>query len=288
MEERYRRLYENIHAPERLKASVENAAGQPKEKGRRFAVRSALAAAAVAVALVGTVFAAEVVGGFDFVQFFSGGEKAALVDGEELDILYEVDDGGMVYFPVEDLTQELRDAAGASGGGLTMLDKGTWSGAAEFVGLEIPLSSVLEKRAEHVGVTIAIGGGPERNYGCGVQLNGTEPKGVMIEDAYRIGGVQINVTASIKTDAIESEQRGGPIYCYVVEGERTARSREDYLTPEGLTAVIVCGQTLYNSSSVQAIFTLNGINYRLLISSYDMEHAVDIMKTVLDGFPGPA
>lgn len=305
MEERYRNMLEEVHAPARLRTEVMNMAEQKNRK--HMPLRPLLIAAVVIAALMGTVLAAT--SGFDFVKIYSSGEKTHMGwDGEEWYELYEVTPNGVACVPVEDLPQEVLDAVVRGGSRpLTYLRLEDWNAAEEFLKVGLVGSTVLEESGEQV--RFAVGGGINvvgcevdiysgLDIYCGLKLCcGEEPPDfdpymIGVHEMYRLGEEAVSLDVVFPTDAIyayDAVVEDFSIEDFLSHGfgsndSSDTASAEEYLTANGLETVIITHTGSSDVRTVERTFTWNGLHYKLWVYGTDSEHGVQTMKEVLDGF----
>lgn len=292
MEEKYRALMEAVHASEGLRTEVLNMTQRERRTDVRRRLRPAVAAAAAVLIVAVTALAAGAATGFDFVRFFSGKDGiewngVTYTDGFEAS-------GGLACFPVEMLSEEARAAAAsAQGEGTAELNVPSWEAVEQLLGVELPMSQVIEERGELRGFGVSYDNGPSNHYQCRVRLIGEDLRRVEIQTGYQIDGVDdsyaysyVGVDVLFLTDAATPEERDESWFSYLNISSEPL-NREDYLTAGGLEAVIVEHEP-YNAYN--ALFVLDGIGYRVSIQAgtdageAEKDTALALLKEVLDGF----
>lgn len=301
MEEKYRELFDEVHASARLRTEVMDMT----EEKRPRRLHAALATALVAVALTGTVLAAGAAAGFDIVHFINGGKTMTLPDenGEdrEVRVVYEVGSEGMIYFPEADMPEAYHAAKqeGADdpditfvGNGSVYLNKTTWAEAEDFLGLELANSRVIEERGALSSFGIRYKDTDEiYDYDVCLELNrfGRNYVSAHFKVYEEADGPRawntVDMRICIQTDVVDPDMRDYTWYGVVHDEQRAGEyeyTREDYVTANGMETVIVKGRAVEGESCwYDGIFVLNGMAYQLRVLGPDREA---FLKEVLDGF----
>lgn len=266
-------------------------AGEGPVKGKHFhPLRTALIAAALCLALVGTVVA---------VQHF--GVKVDLqTNPAHPGDNYTVTDG-IAFFPADSFPQQVHDLAAenrAVGIGEKCADKKfeSWAEMENFLGRALPGSTVLDSAT-------LTGSAQLWAYAVDQGLSSVDAEASCVLD-----GIQVRQSAQLYTDKAEQNYKeygkegeafqGGIVMTY--EGG-SAMTEETYTTPGGLTAAIVevvpAPDSMTPVVEYNAHFSIDGIRYMVRASLYevgmtpkeaadvdDPAHTLDVLKTVLDGF----
>lgn len=278
---------------DRLRTAVEELPEEQRgaKRARFSALRPALVAAVLIAALLVPVLAAGAGTGFNFLTFFNGDRTTTLGDPEagetrERSLVYGIRGDQITYFPVENLSDELREAAKENGDETAIVNQSTWQQAEAFLGMELANSSVLKS-----GVQTGFGwaqSDSEMPKPCKYlfHLYGEDPSSIYIYTYYYglASGVRITMTIEIMTDSFDESIRD-EIWFMTLGDLNDTWTKEEYLTPTGLETVIigdmgdVADQCRYNG-----VFVLNGMIYTLQAAGPDAEQVVTVLKEVLDGF----
>lgn len=284
MEERYRKMFEEVHAPDRLRTEVMDMAEQKSRK--HIPLRPLLIAAAVIAALMGTVLA--IGGGFDFVRSPSGDEETWLYEDPKTGKTYEVRlvceamSDRLTCFPMEDLSPEVQ-AANRDGKEESKERFHTWEEAAEFLGVELATSRTLEEQGKLRWSDSVLA------CQCTVSLRGTPVTWIEVESEYEMGRSFVRAAATVWTDTIPREERSE--YWFVQETVVGPEDifREDYLTPGGLETVIIelrlsgLSDEREELYCYRGVFILDGIGYEIAFTT-DEADGLEMLKEILDGF----
>ena len=239
-----------------------------KRRGVR-PLRAALVAAAVCVALVGTAGAA---------QYFG----VRMIDGTagDTDMWLE---GGIAYYPVESLSDELRALEGEH----VYRAFVSWQEAEEFIGVELMNNPVLDASpAEDYYLHIV-----EEPYGIDVSgrflVSTRAGLGyVRVVGCYEMGDVDIKVDSYLYTKRTTEEVEDWDERFYgVTFVEGTETGRETYTAANGVEVQIMTAERPSGHDTCLAAFSLNGVPFVVRANSNNgLEEAREALYQVLDGF----
>lgn len=279
----------------RLQAAVDQLPERTVTKRSSRNILRPVLVAAVIAALTGTVLAAG--SEFNFLTFFNGSETRTVIFEDEFEetiekeqsLIYGISGEQLTYFPVESLSDELREAAKENGDKTAIVNQLTWKQAETFLGMELANSSVL-KRCRQVGFGWQPVGSDSIEI-CRHQfwLFGEEPRSIEIITFYLLKTelevsiqkpVSITLNIRIETDANEV-----PVWHTTWGNLKEGWTKEEYLTAEGLETVIIGDMgNGENGHRYHGVFVLNGMIYTLDATGSDAEQVVTVLKEVLDGF----
>ena len=203
----------------------------------------------------------------------------------------------IICFPADSFPQEIQDMAASK----SMSGKNfkSWAELEEFLGRNLPHSTALESARPGPKATVS-----DSKNGTNILLCVSSCReGIFSLTAaghYVLDGIWIQQEARLYTDkAEENAQKAGEVLGpgdIIIYEDGCEMTEEAYTTPSGLTATIVRvtppeGGTML-VTDYNAHFSLNGIQYRVTASTYnvgyavpdDPGHTLEVLKTVLDGF----
>lgn len=250
----------------RIMKNLMEQVGQPVKVKRFKPMRSALIAAVLCLALLGTVFAA--VG--DWAAFIRLGVSS---DGREM---FSIDGNSLARYSWADLAPEFE------GGGRIDTNHPSWEAAEQYLGLDMPMSRTVVEKGEPRTFQVypSDSGGDPETYNCQVQIT---DECIATEAAYRMEQWYTCLVSSfVLTD------KAGPDYApvwIVRDVDVFSTVYEKYVTPSGLETGIISGQNAY-----WAVFVRDGIGYYVRLSwnntpiDGESTHGVELLKEILDGF----
>lgn len=279
---------------ERIMNNLMEQAGRPV-KGKRFRpLRTALIAAALCLALVGTAGA---------VQFF--GVRVDLQRNPDHPGENYTAKGGIAFFSADSFPQQIYDMAAPGKTAGRYFD--TWAELEAFLDRELPGSAALE--SAQPGPRWKSRNSQEKSTHILLSTFFTEDRELVSIRAaghYLLDGIWVQQSARLYTDKMEENYRkygleggkfeGGIVMLYE---EGSVMAEETYTTPGGLTVDIVKVTPPQGSShpitEYNAHFSIGGIQYHVSASTYavgytrdtvpeDPAHTLDVLKQVLDGF----
>lgn len=277
-----------------MKSLMERQAQEPVKRRSLRPLRTALIAACLCLALVGTAVAAQVF--------------AVRVDlqtnpdhpGDNYTVT-----GGIAFFPADSFPQQVHDLAvlhETTGKNFT-----SWAELEEFLGRDLPSSTALDSAEPGPEARVS---GSERGTNILLYVD-TADQGLVAIGArghYLLDGIWVQQSANLYTDKMEQnykeygqegeEFEGGFIMLYENGATMT---KETYTTPGGLTATIVevksAPDALRPATEYNAHFSIDGIQYKVSAAFYevgmtaaeaaakdDPAHTLSVLKQVLDGF----
>lgn len=311
MRERYRNMMEQITMSDRARRAVLSGLEQPVRRRNR-PLRAVLTAACACLVLMGTAFAVTAFSGVSVSDFFHDGTAEDAAGGEFTYSGYttRID----TFIPLDSLSGEIRDFAAEQK--MNSRYAGSWAEAGELIGvglIDLTENALLEG-ASHVGVFE-----DGRWYNSLIYTasdDGQELYFVQALAFYRIweedhsSYVPVRVSANLYTEAAADPETG----TYEDGGmfpEDTEYTREDYVTPNGLEAVIIGVDAPWDPTEYapvypyiyEAVFAVDQVYYRVQVDFPDPEfaasihayapytdvetyapHALEVLKQVLDGF----
>lgn len=252
---------------ERMMENLMEQQGQKPAKRRGVRpLRAALIAAAVCVALVGTVFAAHYAG-------------VNVVEGDNGVTYWQ---GGVAYYPYDGLSDEIKGLDGLQDVGKGHLVKAvdSWQAAEDFVGFDLMDNPVLDASPATHYSHIYMGV-------WGDYLVATYPdlSCVRVYGCYEIGETNIMIEAFLFTDrqaALEEDWNERFLGYDFNHIEGTQVVRESYTASSGLEAQILeITRPGKDGASYKAAVSINGIPAVISVTDGD---AYTVLLQVLDGF----
>lgn len=240
----------------------------PRRNKTRW-LRPALIAACLCLALAGTAFAAQRLG----VRIVDGGGE------ERPDVWLE---GGIAYYPVDGLSDELRALENEH----TYRSFDSWQEAEAFIGADLMNNPVLDASpATNFSVRYV-----EEENGidiCGRFLVSTSVglDYVRLDGCYEMGDVDLTVEAQLYTDRMTDKAPDWDERFYGLKfSEGTQTSLEPYTASNGLEAQILEIDRPHKDTCLAAC-SLNGIPFIVKAhSDNSLEEAREALYQVLDGF----
>lgn len=240
----------------------------PRRGGRSWA-RYGLIAACLCLALAGTAFAAQRLG----VRIVDGGGDA------EPDVWLE---GGIAYYPVDRLSDELRALENEH----TYKRFNSWLEAEAFIGVDLMNNPVLDASpATNFSVAYV-----EEEYGINIRgrfLVSTSVglDYVRLDGCYEMGDVDLTVEAQLYTDRMTEKTPDWDERFYgFTFPEGTETSQEFYTASNGLEAQILEIDRPHKDTCLAAC-SLNGVPIIIKAHSDNgLEEAREALYQVLDGF----
>ena len=236
--------------------------------------RLALAAACLCAALLGTVWAAGLTGGFRLVEFFEG---LRLEHGEECVYDGYTLWGGVAFAALEDLPQEVLDTAKAHPASTVAVDVHSWSEAEEYFALDLPENEYLD------GLIPS---------GFRSQLSSDQAGPTLLEcqASYRsrqTPGLRVKVRMMAYTERMYRPDDELSISALFPEG--TEFTTQGYTAASGLEALVTTvefpSDDPRGSRMVRADFALSGVWYQVEASSrIEPDQALEAVEAVLEGF----
>lgn len=248
-------------------------------RGRMFRpVRIGLIAACLCVALVGTVTAVRLVGGFNSLELFEGW---IFDDHPEGEVYYEgpydgyTVKGGMAYVPLSDLPQEVLDLAAENPGSTVKVDLNDWEEAEVYFALDLPGNAYME-------------GLERKSFRACLSSDSEGPTALDCTAIYRDGGTQLKVrvtsyTERMKLDGYEAYY--GWLYPSDVEFTTEERTYDNGLSALVTTAEMTPEYTITGGIEYRADFSLSGVWYSVQVTNKtDPQAALMALETLLGSF----
>lgn len=307
MEQRYRHMMEQVNMDKEFEANLLERIreGQPKRRPRPL--RTALIAACVCLALVGTAVAAQVVGGISISDFFAGlTQKEAFqkvfpeLEEDDLDVLYDLNGKYSGYVvgrsgvgaSLEDISDEALALLEKTPGSMVSLTFDSWDEAEAFLGLEIQNNEVLDEMyvspvSPYTPCSVMYGGRDEVSH---ILLGGSYIRSVVEgngEGAGRIGKVH-TVRVNIDVEIYKEGQDQSDFLVAHMDG--TTFTEETYVSPAGVEMTIVHSMFPETEeggpyTAHEAYFYVGGAQYRVrAMDQEDPEFGWTALKEVLDAF----
>lgn len=253
-----------------LENLMEHRAERPVKRRGGRPLRVALIAAAVCLALVGTVFA---IGPENWVSFICQSRGS---DGDEM---FSIDSGALTRYSRDELAVEYE------GSGRVRSNHPTWEDAEEYLGVDMPMSRAMEELGSQRTFRVYPDshGDSYETYDCMVEVT---DKQITTGVDYRMEQwYTCSVSTFLLTDQAEPDQT--PLW--IAQGEDIVSTVfKRYVTPSGLETGIIGDHNSY-----WAAFTLNGIGYYVRLSWNNTPIAdtleaevrgLELLGQVLDGF----
>ena len=258
-----------------MKDLLEQREQTPRKRRGVRPLRTALIAAALCLALVGTAFSA--------VHYFG----VRIVDGTGENDYDFWTEGGIACYPVDSLSDELKAPENQG----TYLGFKSWRQVEKFIGIDLMNNPVLDGcPALTCSQTVIIGGDKVSGNFLVWITPGLER--VLINGCFEMGDVNIDVGGYLYT---ERKTEGGEEWDErfssrsFVEGSQT--SRESYTAKNGLEAQVITVEYPTNPSGYSAghrcmaSVSINGVPFIINTTSYNsMDEAQEALYRVLDGF----
>lgn len=234
----------------------------PRARKRR-PVRTALIAACVCAAVVGSAVAAGT-GIFDFVGTLFGNSNDA-----QYTVIPEI-----IRYPISSFSAEFQQWTSESGHDpIKYFD--SFDEMEDFTGIEIYDNSILSGACEEQINTLSFDKGENgiaEAVGCTTNYS-IEP------------GLSLTVGVTIYTE--NAEESPELRYHHIMDGNTVELTREDYVTSGGLPVVIVTSTSNESASAMEtryysAHFILHGMNYFIVADGSDS--GLQTLKLVLDAF----
>ncbi len=274
MEQRYRHMMEQVNMDEEFEADLLERIREGRPKRRPRPLRTALIAACVCLALVGTAVAAQVTGAIPISGFFTW---LSHVD-DDAAVGYQVERSG-VGASLDDLSDEALAMLEADPNSYVSLSFTSWDEAETFLGLDIYANPMLERAELHR---------------CSVDYSGGDADGIYIladtfyichlQEGQNSHDVSIEVEVEIYQEGMEQH---GYRFQYV---DGTTFTEETYVSPSGLEMTIVHStfadpQRGGPYTAHEAYFYVGGAQYRVrAMDQKDPEYGWTALKEVLDAF----
>lgn len=272
-------------SPEREKALLEELLQNDtrRETSVKKWKRIAVCAAAAALLMACTVGAAAV------ASFF----KSDKIEVTEQSTGFFFVSGGITYFPVDSLSDELKALEGQGREfatyypGLPSFD--SWERVEEFVGLDLMNNPVLDASAAEIPYSELESKFYDSRF---VVMHDKDLRSIAVHGDYQIGEVSVKVDYDIFTDrSLELEERvRGTYYWYdFTEDKRNGVEVEEetYAAPNGLETVIVKSEDDYRDHRGTCLSTVSINGIRTTVSTFSpngVKDARKVMIKVLDGF----
>jgi len=243
---------------------MEKQGKMPEKRNGIRPLRTALVAAALCVALVGTALA---------VHYFG----VTIADGDDGIIYLQ---GGIAYYPYDNLSDQIKTLEGfqETPNGNLLRSRPSWQAAEDFIGVNLMDNPVLDgcppTHFSHIF------DGVSGNY---LILAASNLSTVSIYGCYEMEDANIMVESHLFTDRKSdlSEDWDEQFLSYKFH-ERTQVNRDSYTAPSGLTAQILEYTSPGDTPTCKAAFSLNGIPTVVTVS--DSLDARAALFQVLDGF----
>lgn len=249
---------------ERIVKGLMEAEGMPVKEKHFRPLRSALIAAAVCLALVGTALA---------VHYFG----VTIVDGDDGVIFLQ---GGIAYYPYDSLSDQLKAREGfqETSNGKLIRPVSSWQAAEDFIGVNLMDNPVLDgcppDRFSHV--YDGVGG----NY---LIVADSDLSTVLTYGCYEMGEANIMVEAHLFTDrkADMSEDWDEQFLGYMFP-DGTIVNRDTYTASNGVVAQILEFTCPGDTPTCKAAFSINGIPAIVTVS--DSPDVREVLYQVLNSF----
>lgn len=263
-----------LEAMDHISPALVEQADRPSKRRLPRALRTALTAASICLALLGTAFAVEAIAGFREVEFFQNRPFISGPGGETQNFDgYSLLDG-VEYYPAEELPQELLETAAANPGTSVQLRYLDQQRVKELIGLDITGNPTLDALIQ-------------TGFSAGLSSNSEGPAIISFVYSFRDRQNQCHVTVhgSLYTDLMEAPVENIVVGYLFAPG--TDYFYEEYTGKNGLSAVI--SAYIYASRPAHryhADFALDGMIYSVEV---DYENAPDydalaLLKDILDDF----
>ena len=274
MEQRYRHMMEQVNMDKDFEADLLERIQEGRPKRRPRPLRTALIAACVCLALVGTAVAAQVTGAIPISGFFTWWSQA----DDEVVSGYQVERSG-VGASLENLSDEALAMLEADPNSYVSLSFSSWDEAEAFLGLDIYANPMLERAELHR---------------CSVDYSGGDADGIYIlADTFYICHLQEGQNSHDVSIGVEVEiyQEGVWQRDYTFQyAEGTDFTEEIHVTPSGLEMTVVHStftdpQRGGPYTAHEAYFYVGGAQYRVrAMDQEDPEYGWTALKEVLDAF----
>lgn len=250
-------------------------------KGKHFrTLRSALIAAAVCLALLGTAVAAKYFG-------------VEIIEKPDTKWLYLMK-GGILYYPYDNLPDEIKSLEGKA----NVFAFDSWQEAEDFIGVDLMNNPVLDASPSRNFTAKVILGKEQRVSASGKFVLTTTAKltEFRLFGCYQMNDVNISVDGYLYTDRAEEKDWDETYYGrgHNLKGQDPMVCVEpSYTTPSGLTAQILTLEHEDGHNECQATFSLNGIPFVITTdlfgdvqshNSLEKDRAQEVLLQVLDGF----
>ncbi|MCI9367338.1 MAG: hypothetical protein HFF19_03515 [Oscillospiraceae bacterium] len=266
-----------------MKNLMERQEREPVKAKRFRPLRTALIAAALAAALLGTAGAAQFFG----VQVNFQPEEPPDVPGLGK---YTVT-GGVAYFPADIFSQEVWELGAQENNAKSF---STWEELEQFVGRKLMDNPVLEGAPRGVTVSSDQMQGSPTNVMLDAMNSEKGLFRIMTMDNYQLDDVLLRRHAVLYTDIAQEnfvdnfgEDHEPEIAWFYEQG--TQLSTEEYTTANGLAVTIV--REAGRFTEYTAHFSINGVRGAIMASYQgkdwqqdNSEHVLAVLKQALDGF----
>lgn len=222
-------------------------------------------AACLCIALMGTAAAAR----FSGVWVTSGSRRD--MPGFEIR-------GGITYYPVDSLSEDIRALDGKS----AIKRFENWESVEDFIGMDLMNNPVLTVSPDSYYYRFKRSG-LKGNFFVRVSesLECIDALG-----AYKLGNTFIDMRAFLYTERASGQEDWDELFygVYFPDQSEIELDMETYTSPSGLVAQIVQTDSNPGDPHITAAFSINGIPFLLFLRNADTETGRDILIQVLDSF----